>query len=70
MTFAQEAPNLFATLAARVGTIMKDARTDFSNWLTYRETVGELAWRDEHLLDDLGMAPGDVRPVARAASYR
>lgn len=42
---------------------------DFAKWRAYRATVEQLRLRNEHELEDLGMARGDIRGVARAATY-
>ena len=39
----------------------------FSNWRKYRQTVAELGRMTPRELNDLGIAQGDIRRVARQA---
>ncbi|MBB3659278.1 uncharacterized protein YjiS (DUF1127 family) [Rhizobium sp. BK650] len=48
---------------------MSIART-FNNWRKYRQTVAELGRMSSRELNDLGIARGDIREVARAAIGR
>jgi uncharacterized protein YjiS (DUF1127 family) len=48
------------------GTIMNVART-LNNWRKYRQTVAELGRMTPRELNDLGIAQGDIRRVARQA---
>ncbi|MBW9115634.1 DUF1127 domain-containing protein [Rhizobium cauense] len=42
----------------------------FNNWRKYRQTVSELGRMSNRELHDLGIARGDIRSIARAASAR
>ncbi len=48
-------------------TTMNIARS-FSNWRKYRQTVNELDRMSNRELNDLGIARGDIRRLARQAS--
>ena len=48
---------------------MSIART-FNNWRKYRQTVAELGRMSSRELNDMGIASGDIRDVARAATGR
>lgn len=39
----------------------------FAQWRTYRNTVAELNTLSQRELDDLGIARGDIRRIARQA---
>lgn len=43
-------------------------KTRLNSWKRYKRTVSELEALSERELDDLGIAPGDIRSVARAAT--
>ncbi len=45
---------------------MNVART-FNNWRRYRQTVNELGRMTPRELNDLGIAQGDIRRIAREA---
>ena len=47
---------------------MKNLSRAFGIWRAERRTVSELSRLSERELEDLGFAPGDIRPVARAAA--
>lgn len=44
-------------------------KTRFSAWLIYRRTVRELFALDRRELDDIGIAPWQIREIARRSVY-
>ncbi len=44
-------------------------KSRFTNWLTYRRTCRELFSLDRRELDDIGIAPWQIREVARRSVY-
>ena len=40
----------------------------YQGWKKYRQTCNELGRLSERELDDLGLAPGDIREVARRSA--
>ena len=48
------------------GIIMNVARS-FNNWRKYRQTVTELGRMSNRELNDLGIARGEIRDVARSS---
>lgn len=42
---------------------------NFNNWMKYRQTVSELDRMSNRELVDLGINRGDIRRVARKASF-
>ena len=42
-------------------------RERFVTWAAYRETIRQLGFLDQRLLDDAGIGPSEVRTRARAA---
>ncbi|KIT16835.1 DUF1127 domain-containing protein [Jannaschia aquimarina] len=53
----------------RLALLRNELVTRFAKWRTYRKTVSELSELSERELDDLGLAPGDIRNVAMQAAY-
>jgi uncharacterized protein YjiS (DUF1127 family) len=48
--------------------MLKTIRNRYSVWKRYNRTVSELQNLTLRELDDLGIAPGDITAVARAAA--
>jgi uncharacterized protein YjiS (DUF1127 family) len=44
-------------------------KTRFAAWLTYRRTCRELFSLDRRELDDIGIAPWQIREIARRSVY-
>ena len=49
---------------------MRNLTRAFGAWRAERRTISELSRLSERELEDCGFAPGDIRPVARAAARR
>ncbi|QIK41962.1 DUF1127 domain-containing protein [Pontibrevibacter nitratireducens] len=48
---------------------MHDQAQNFARWRTYRDSVRQLSLRNEHELEDLGIARGEIRDLARRSTY-
>lgn len=48
---------------------MHDQAQNFARWRTYRDSVRQLSLRNEHELEDLGIARGEIRDLARRYTY-
>ncbi|WP_176083512.1 DUF1127 domain-containing protein [Martelella sp. HB161492] len=41
----------------------------FNNWLKYRQAVSQISQLSERKLSDVGIAPANIRAVARKACF-